>query len=80
MLEAFDHDFERLMIFTSALLHAEHHVTVHLDEAAIAVPCETLVARRGDECLHRFVIEAEIEDRVHHARHRVTSAGANRDE
>ena len=43
MLELFDHSFERLMIFTFALLHTQHHVTIHLDEAAIAIPSEALV-------------------------------------
>ena len=48
----------------------EHDLREHLDEAAVAVPREALVARLGDEALDRDVVEAEVEHGVHHARHR----------
>jgi hypothetical protein len=44
VLELVNDGLERLVIFAFALLHAEHDVAVHLDEAAVAVPRETLVA------------------------------------
>jgi hypothetical protein len=43
-LKLVDDGLERLVILAFALLHAEHDVAVHLDEAAVAVPGEALVA------------------------------------
>jgi len=48
---------------------AHDHVAEHVDEAAVAVPARARVARAFDEAEHRLVVEAEVEDRVHHARH-----------
>ena len=59
---------------------AEDHVAEHRDESPIAVPRESFVARPGGEPLDRLVVEAEIEDRLHHARHRDARAGTHRDE
>ena len=56
------------------MLHVEHHVRVHLNEAPVAVVSEAAVARAGGEALDRLVVEAEIQDRVHHARHRGAAA------
>ncbi len=56
----------------------EHDVRIHLDEAAIAVVGETLVAGRLGERDDRGVVEAEVEDGVHHARHRGARARADR--
>ncbi len=61
-------------------LHAEDDVRVHLDEAPVGVPREALVAGRAGEPLDRRVIEAEVEDRVHHAGHRRARAGTDGDE
>ena len=58
----------------------EHDVGVHLDEAAIAVPGEALVARRLAKAQHGAVVQAEIEHGIHHAGHRGASAGAHRDQ
>ena len=80
VFEAFDDDFERLVIFAFAFLDTEDDVAVHLDEAAVAIPSEAFVAGsfgQGDDGL---VIEAEVEDGVHHARHGVARAGADSDE
>jgi hypothetical protein len=52
----------------------------HRDEAAVGVPAEALIAADGDEALEGRLVEAEVEDRVHHARHRELGAGADRDE
>ena len=66
------------MVLVGALLHAEDDVAVHLDEAAVAVPREARVAGLGRQRLDGLVVEAEVEDRVHHAGHRVAGAGADR--
>ena len=59
---------------------AERDVGVHGDEAAVGVEDEALVAGALHEALGRGVVEAEVEDRVHHARHRRARAGADADE
>ena len=59
---------------------AEHHVGVHGDEAPVAVIGETPIARFLRQRRDRRVVEAEIEHRIHHARHRRARAGAHRDE
>ena len=62
------------------VVHAEHDVAVHLDEAAVAVIGEARVAGWPRQPLDRAVVEAEIEDGVHHARHRDARARAHRDQ
>ena len=59
---------------------AEHNVGIHRDEAAIAVIGEAAVAGGFRQRLDRHVVEAEVEHRIHHARHRGARAGAHRDE
>ena len=61
-------------------IDVEHDVGIHLDETAIAVIGEALVARRLGERQHRFVVEAEVEDGVHHARHRGAGARTHRNQ
>ena len=51
-------------------LDLQHDVRIHLDEAAIAVVGETLVARGLGQRQHGLVVEAEIEHRIHHPGHR----------
>ena len=80
VLEFFDDRLERLVVFAFALLHAEDDVAVHLDEAAVAIPSEAGVAGGLGESDDGVVVEAEVEDGVHHARHRIASARADGDE
>ena len=80
VLERVNHSLERIVILVGALLHAEHDVAVHLHEAPIAVPREARVVRLLRQGLDGLIVEAEIEDRVHHARHRVAGARAHRNE
>ena len=61
-------------------LEAEHHVAVHLHEAAIAVPGEAFVAGLLDQAAQGGFVEADVEDGVHHARHADAGPGAARDE
>ena len=49
MFEFFDDDFEGLVVLALALLHTEYDIAVHLDEAAVTVPCEALVFGGGGE-------------------------------
>ena len=80
LLEVVDDGFKRIDIFTSGGLDTHDHVAIHLNEAAVAIPSESWVLGRGLEGLDGIVVEAEVEDRVHHARHRVAGTGANGDE
>ena len=56
-------------VLEHAVVDAEHHARVHLDEAPVAVVGEAFVAGALREAFHRGVVEPEVEDRVHHARH-----------
>ena len=56
--------------FEEPVLDVEHDVAIHRDEAAVGVPGEAGVATGALEGHHRLVIEAEVEDGVHHAGHR----------
>ena len=64
--------------FENLVVEAEHDVAVHLDEAAVAVIGKARIAGVLGQRLDRLVVEAEVEHRVHHARHRGAGAGAHR--
>ena len=55
-------------------------LAVHLDQAPVRVVGEAAVARALAEPFDRVVVEADVEDRVHHPRHRDRRAGADGDE
>ena len=61
-------------------LDAVDDLAVHLDQPPVGVVREALVARGLREPGDRLVVEAEIEDRVHHPGHRDCGARANGDE
>src|ERR1017187_8751021 len=52
----------------------------HRDEPAVRVPREALVLRERREALAALVVEAEVEDRVHHPGHRHRRTRAHGDE
>src|SRR5579884_4119105 len=56
---------------------AERDFTEHLDEAAVAVVGKPRVAGLGGQAFHGLVIEAEVEDGVHHAGHGELGARAH---
>src|SRR5271157_2838803 len=72
-----ENHFEQLL---EMVLDTEHHLSVHLNEAAIAVICEAFVAALARQPLDHPVVEPEVQHRVHHARHRDARAGAHRHE
>jgi len=49
-----------------AVARAQHHVGVHVHQAAVAVVREALVGV-ALQVLDHCVVEAQVEDRVHHA-------------
>ena len=52
-------------------------VAEHLHEAAIAVPGKARVAGASGESFHGGVVQAQVQDGVHHPRHRVACAAAD---
>ena len=80
VLESVDDHFKRFVVFAGTLLHVHHDVAVHLDETAIAVPGEALVLGGVSEGENGFVVEAEIENGVHHAGHGIARTGADGNE
>ena len=77
MLEPLHRLLEGIVLVFVPLLHPHHHVAVHLDEAAVGVVGEPGIAGGGSEPLHGVVVQTQIQDRVHHARHAVTGTGTN---
>ena len=61
-------------------LHVHDDPAEHLDEPAVGVPAEPLVAGQRDQPVERLLVEPEVEDRVHHPGHRELGARADRDE
>jgi hypothetical protein len=62
------------------VVDAHDHVAEHVDQPAVGVVGEALVAGGVRQALDRLVVEAEVEDGVHHARHGDGGAGAHRDQ
>ena len=55
----------------------QHDVAEHLDEAAVAVEGEAAVGRARLQPLDRPIVEAEVQDGVHHAGHRELGTGTD---
>ena len=64
-------------VFEQVAVEAHNHVREHLDETTIAVPREAGVVGMLDKAVDRLVVQAKVQNRVHHAGHRHGSAGAN---
>ncbi len=62
------------------LAHFHNHVGIHLDEPAVAVPGPAGVAGLGSHHRHHVLIEAQVQNGIHHARHRGPGAGTDRDQ
>ena len=65
-------------VLEQPVIDLHHHVGIHLDEAAVAVIGEPFVVRARREPDHGGVVQPEIENRVHHSRHRGAGAGSHR--
>ena len=63
-----------IVVLALALLNAEYDVTIHLDKAAVAIPCKALVFCGLGQRDNSFVVETEVQNRIHHTRHRITGA------
>ncbi|MNE16934.1 hypothetical protein D3C77_231900 [compost metagenome] len=67
-------------LFEIVVAEAEHHVGIHGDEAAVGIEGEAAVARQLGQALDRLVVQAQVQHRVHHARHGGAGARAHRDQ
>ena len=72
------HGAQRVLVVVGR--HALDDLAVHLNEATVAVPSEALVAGFRGDGLHSVVVDAQVQDRVHHARHRDDSTGTHRNQ
>ncbi len=59
------------------LAHLHDNVGIHLDKAAVAVIGPAGVPRGLGHILHHFLIEAQVQDGIHHAGHGSAGAGAH---
>ncbi len=55
----------------------EHRLAEHLQQPAIAVPGESGAPADFSQTLHALVVEADVEHRLHHPRHRVHGPGSD---
>ena len=67
------------LVFEFVLGDVEDDVAEHGQKAPVGVPGEAGIAGPLGEAAHRLVTEAEVEDGIHHARHRELGTGADGD-
>ena len=65
------------LLFKEALAQLHNNIRVHLDEAAVAVVCETGVIGFLGQALNSLIVQAQVQDGIHHAGHGLTSAGTH---
>ena len=56
-------------VFEMMMVNPQHHIGIHLNEAAVRIIRKARIASFEGKAFHGFVIQAEIEDRIHHAGH-----------
>ena len=56
-------------VLEELVLQPQHHVAKHLHEPAVGVVGKSRIARCPRQPLHRRLVEPQVEDGVHHARH-----------
>jgi hypothetical protein len=67
-------------VIEDLFFHAHDHVGIHLHKTAIGIIGEAFITALGDDPLDGDVIEPEIENRIHHARHGGACTGTDRDQ
>ena len=70
----------RQLVLEVVVVDAHDGVAEHVDQPAIAVVGEALVAGELGQALDDLVVQADVQHRVHHARHRHLRARAGGDE
>jgi hypothetical protein len=61
-------------------VNVEHGLAEHLDQPPVGVPREPLVARLLGEAVDRLIRQADVQDGVHHSRHRELGARPDADQ
>ena len=59
------------------MVNAHCNVAVHLDKAAVCIPCETFVTCFVSKTDNSLVVKTEVEDCIHHTWHRDCCTRAN---
>ena len=67
-------------VLESLRIDPHDHIAEHGDEPPVGVVGEARIAGPPSKSLDRFVVEPEVENGVHHARHGEHGAGADREE
>ena len=80
VLELFHDLFKRICFLFVGRLQTQHHVAIHLHETAVGVPSKSLVARLGNQTCQGFFIQTNVQNRIHHTRHRVAGTGSARNQ
>jgi hypothetical protein len=67
-------------VLEPVVLDAHHDIAEHVDQTPVRVVGEPAVARLLGEALDGLVVETQVQDGVHHARHRDRRARADGDQ
>ena len=67
-------------LLEAVAVHAHDRLAVHLQQPPVGVPREPLRAGLLGQALDALVIQAQVQHRVHHPRHRERGARADRDQ
>ena len=67
-------------VFEAEHFDPQHHIGVHLNEAAIGIIGKARIVAAGGQPFDRYIVETQIKDGVHHAGHRGAPARADRDQ
>ena len=78
MLETVNDYFKRLVVLVRPFLHVHDNVAIHLNETTVTVPSEALVLGSLGQRRDGFIVQAEVENCVHHTRHGIAGPGAHR--
>ena len=78
MFHLFYNSLERVYIFLVHRFHAQHHVAIHLHETTVRVPCKACITCLTDNTFYHFVIQSQVQNRIHHTRHRCARTGTYR--
>ena len=73
-----DNLLERVDVGFVHRLHTQYHVTVHLYETAVTVIYEVRVVGLSHHSLCYCIVQTEVEDSIHHTRHRCARTRAYR--
>ena len=77
LFDSFDNGLEGVNFCFIGWLETHNHITIHLYETTIGIVCETRIARLASESLNHFIVQTEVENRIHHTWHRSACTAAH---